>query len=326
MLKGKNFIQNLILSIIALAVILLMLETSARLYYRFGPFRECALGMHKYSEEKGLIYDMKPSFYSQDVKIRTNKYGMRDYEYSLAKSPGVYRICVLGDSVAFGYGLPSAASTFENMLEAKLNNLNRRGIKFEILNFSVTGYNSEQEGIMLEKKVIDFSPDMVLVGFCVNDDTYTDGLGALSSGMSPNSSGSRLHSRLVSYFLDRYEKKMFFLRKDSKRIEIFFEKLSILSRERNFDVIILIFPAYFENPDIYADRQMHINAGMWARRNGLEVIDFMTSWAGMDSMERKKLYLDDFHFSETGMKKIADELFKYLTNSKSGYPRGLKKG
>jgi len=243
----------------------------------------------------------------------TNKYGMRDHEHSLTKPSNAIRICVLGDSVAFGYDLPTIEQTFENLLEAKLNNESKK-IKFEILNFSVPGYNSYQEEITLKEKVINFEPDIILVGFCLNDDTYTDGLDELARELSPYSIGPRLHSKLISYILYLCEINLLEKLKNMEKVEHFFRQLSILSKKKDFDVIVLIFPYYFENLKTYKYKEKHIKVYNIAKKNGLKVVDFMDFWKDMDYREREKLFLfkDPMHFSSAGMKEITDKLFDYF--------------
>src|SRR5688572_21179795 len=75
--------------------------------------------MHRYAANSDLIYELKPSFSGKDgqIQIRTNSWGMRDKEYTLTKPRNTYRVAIIGDSVAFGYGLPLHL-VFSERLEA----------------------------------------------------------------------------------------------------------------------------------------------------------------------------------------------------------------
>jgi hypothetical protein len=50
----------------------------------------------------------------------TNRWGMRDHDYSLAKPPHTLRMALLGPSDIMGAGV-SDSQTFDAVLEARLN-------------------------------------------------------------------------------------------------------------------------------------------------------------------------------------------------------------
>ena len=52
--------------------------------------------------------------------------------------------------------------TFEHLVEQRLNN-ELAGRKFEILNFAVDGYTLPQQLALLQDRVLQFAPDMVIV-------------------------------------------------------------------------------------------------------------------------------------------------------------------
>ena len=95
--------------------------------------------------------------------VRHNSYGFRDREFSEAKPPGIYRVAVLGDSFAYGNGVPEA-SRFSNLLDAWLR---PRGI--EVLNFGFPGNNWPEHISTLERRVLRLRPDFVLLQWGPND-------------------------------------------------------------------------------------------------------------------------------------------------------------
>lgn len=272
--------------------------------------------LHRYSGIKGLVYEMKPSFRAEEegIEYATNTYGMRDYEYTVNKPAGTIRVCVLGDSISFGWRLP-VEQTFAKILEKRLNNQAANGAKFEVLNFSVTGYNSFQEEIALKRKVMAFHPDIVIVGFCLNDGTFTDGFAELKREMSPYAIGSRLHSKLLSYLLNKYEAGNFSRLAGKNKIRHFFEQAAHTGKTSGIRVVILVFPYYFDNIEAY-DLTMHKYVRSVAEKEGLEVLDLLDYWKDMPAGQRKILYLpgDQAHLSGYGMEKTAKELFKYLAS------------
>jgi hypothetical protein len=104
------------------------------------------------------------------VPVRTNALGFRDTrEYSLAKPPGTFRIVVLGDSVTFGHGAIFEGS-YPYLLEQRLREW-RPDVKWEVWNLGVPGYNTAQELAYLNEVGQRYAPDLVIVGFFVNDFT-----------------------------------------------------------------------------------------------------------------------------------------------------------
>lgn len=124
-----------------------------------------------------IIFDLRPNI---DVKfqyasVQTNSCGMRDVERTIEKPAGTFRIALLGDSFAFGWGVEQHEG-FASVLEQALNELsariyadNENRLVFEVLNFGTPGYSTFQEVALFEDRVIDFSPDAVLVFWVEND-------------------------------------------------------------------------------------------------------------------------------------------------------------
>ncbi|HJU41686.1 MAG TPA: GDSL-type esterase/lipase family protein [Vicinamibacterales bacterium] len=102
------------------------------------------------------------------VPARTNSLGFRDTrDYSLPKPPGTFRILVFGDSVTFGHGALFETS-YPYLLEQRLREW-RPDVKWEVWNLGVPGYNTAQQLAYLHEVGSRYEPDLVIVGFFLND-------------------------------------------------------------------------------------------------------------------------------------------------------------
>jgi len=121
------------------------------------------------SDNPRLRFELRPGGAARaEVEYRVNGLGLRGPETTLEKSPGARRVAVLGDSIAFGYWV-SDEQAFARQLETLLNAAGAGTGRVEVLNFGVPGYNLEQEIEALRSKALAFSPDLVVVLFCLND-------------------------------------------------------------------------------------------------------------------------------------------------------------
>lgn len=100
-----------------------------------------------------------------DVTYKINSYGLRDEEASSDKV-GQFRILLLGDSFAQGYGVEQEES-FGEVLESLLNQQGSQ--QFEIINSGVFGYSPLIEYLYLAKKGLSFKPDVVILAFSLTD-------------------------------------------------------------------------------------------------------------------------------------------------------------
>ncbi len=110
-----------------------------------------------------LGYELVPNVAFGHVRI--NSLGMRDVERPAAKPAGVFRVLVLGDSITLGAGMP-LDDTYPKVMERALDR-ERPGV--EVWNGGVIGYNARQEAAWFERHGVELSPDLVVIGFCLND-------------------------------------------------------------------------------------------------------------------------------------------------------------
>jgi lysophospholipase L1-like esterase len=118
--------------------------------------------------------------------------GWRDIERTIAKPADTYRVALLGDSATESLQVP-LEQTFARLAEKQINqDLNsaasasstdktstdktstdkaaqNKPPKVEVINFGVSGYSTAQELLLLQKEVVQYKPDLVVVLYSRGD-------------------------------------------------------------------------------------------------------------------------------------------------------------
>jgi len=100
-------------------------------------------------------------------RIALNGDGYRSAPMARAKRSGAVRIACIGDSWTFGMNV-NQDQTYPSRLEAYLRN-REPSADFDVMNFGVLGYSSFQGLQLLKLRVLDFRPDVLVIGFGMND-------------------------------------------------------------------------------------------------------------------------------------------------------------
>jgi len=155
------------------------------------------------SPNEKIIYELRPNLNVTftGAPVTTNSLGLRGRETTLEKPNNTYRIALLGDSFAFGWGVKNE-ETFAQVIEQQLNSKSNNSKHFEVLNFGVPGYSTFQEVEAFKQKGLKFKPDMTLVFFVHNDFDYPFFVRDISK--NKNESGSAL-VRLTGRVLDPHK-------------------------------------------------------------------------------------------------------------------------
>ena len=162
----RPIFKNLALSAVSLLITLIALECALRLFGYNPPsyLRQTDYTLRP-SVYPGLRYELSPgtATRARGKEIKINSQGFRGPEPS--SDPAVQRVIVLGDSITFGYNL-AVEETFPFQLQQRLS---KPGRNLEVLNFGVHGYDTLQEVSSLEIRGVGYHPDLVVVGYCLND-------------------------------------------------------------------------------------------------------------------------------------------------------------
>ena len=142
---------------------LILLAGEAALRIWAGFFRH---SYQRYDSELGMIA-LLPNFDENrwDGRIHIDSQGFRGPEMSRIKPPGTFRIITIGDSATFG--LAGEDCPYPRVLERLLRS--GRGPSYEVVNAGVEGYDSENTGQLLERKLLKYQPDLITIYIGWND-------------------------------------------------------------------------------------------------------------------------------------------------------------
>jgi hypothetical protein len=97
-----------------------------------------------------------------------NNDGFRSGEHTVEKAPNLFRVAFLGDSYTYGQGVPEGRE-FARVVERNLRALAPTGQEIEVLNFGISGYDTEQERLSYEHWASKYQPDLVVLVMFEND-------------------------------------------------------------------------------------------------------------------------------------------------------------
>jgi lysophospholipase L1-like esterase len=100
-------------------------------------------------------------------EVSLNSEGFRDAEFPKEKPSSVFRIVCLGDSWTFGWNVAQNQAypqTLKALLGRQFSETN-----FEVFNLGVGGYASLNGLNLLKTRVLDLKPDVVVIGFAMNE-------------------------------------------------------------------------------------------------------------------------------------------------------------
>jgi hypothetical protein len=98
-----------------------------------------------------------------------NSAGLPDVEHTYEKPDGVFRILIIGDSFVESYQV-NLEKSFPRLLEARLNeNRSAQDPRFEVIKAGYRAWGTDQEWLYFKCEGYKYEPDLVLLGFTIND-------------------------------------------------------------------------------------------------------------------------------------------------------------
>lgn len=123
--------------------------------------------------DSNLIYRLPPNAYGAYGKqegewymeVRTNSHGLRDREVLYDRTPGIYRILGLGDSMTFAEG-----AELEEIYYKRLEKSLSRKLPVEVINAAVRGWGPDQQVAFFDKDGYRYHPDATIIAFSSGND------------------------------------------------------------------------------------------------------------------------------------------------------------
>ena len=169
-----SYKKQTMLGIIGITILLLVIEVIANVWWVTQincEFEQNEI-FQSISEEKKRhlcldFYEIKTSndeiIPNQSTdSITINALGFRGSDFSEIKPPNTYRIFMLGGSTMFGAGATSDETTIPAYLQQLLNEKNF-GFNIEVINSGIQGADSNTESNLIERKLVRFSPDLIII-------------------------------------------------------------------------------------------------------------------------------------------------------------------
>lgn len=296
-------VKNALLSGFVLLICLLLIETY--LGWRFEAAHEELAEKYtdrelctRVSAKPLLIYEYIPS------KCGANTRGYIDVEHELSKSPGIYRIVLIGDSVAQGQGV-SLEDGFGKRLEASLTKIDGNR-KYEIVILARSGYSTSQELVLLRDEAFNYNPDLIIWSYVLNDPAHplfhnangelgryfytptSHGLHALKKSIF--SISERIRSRKCD---SEYHARLhcIYTREVIRNINT----IGALAREHAVPVLFLVHPVFEQEGDFaeYSLHDIHSMLIATGRDAGLYPVDLLEAYRNYTaSMLHQEDYID----------------------------------
>jgi lysophospholipase L1-like esterase len=282
--------------------------------------------IHRRSSDPTLIYELVPgsSCEREGVPITINAAGFRDDEFPEAPPDG-FRIVLVGDSVAWGFGVPME-SAFPQVLERELRQLGSAPYATSIVyNLAVDGYSTAQEIRLLETRGLALHPDLVIVSYVLNDPDEADG--GLARYFAARIELLEIVKRSLQNardWINAYPKEYhhrIHARNRDQTIDQF-RRLGAISRDQHVPILVAVTPVFrFDPPEPYPFRDLHDFIRGLCEANGLAFLDLRPSFEGRDLSEYA---LDVWHPTIKGHAVIAQALLDAIRTS-SNSVRHLKR-
>ena len=258
-------------------------------------------------------------------KCGVNTHGYIDKERPLAKPSNVFRIVIIGDSVAQGYEV-DVADRFGSVLEGLLNDAASR-IDYEVIVLARAGYSTSQEIELLKHEAFEYEPDLIVWSYCLNDPAHP---------VYHNANGNlgAYYYEPRSHLLGRIGATVFRIRERlyarrcppdfhellhcayEGEIEADLRAISNIAAQNGTPVLFVVHPIHQKGGfREYSLAGIHASLSAKAEAAGLLPCDLLEAFRSFDSADVKvhnPKYYDPWHFNELGHRITAEYIARTI--------------
>jgi lysophospholipase L1-like esterase len=324
-------IKKIIFSLLPIILILLGVEMG----FRFFPHKDSNPTLAGFVEpDHDLIWRLRRR---TKGPVATNELGFRDTAYNA--DAGV-KILLLGDSVAWGNGIPDTKKCFPYLLEKRLN-ASGKPETFEVINSAVPGYSTFQELKYLKLFGLKLKPHMVILQFSLSDvferylvlaehggdniflgiDTRKAVRGVYGFFLHHSRAFEALVRWLQSRSRRRAEYQVVKMARDHLSRELTeawevtlgeIEQIRVICRKQNIPLLLVVPPYRFQLKDPANLRQPQDRLIRYAHAKRVPLIDLLPPFVSIGTRTSIPLFHDASHFTEFGHKVAAKVLVKTI--------------
>jgi lysophospholipase L1-like esterase len=278
-----------------LFICLVGIEVFARIKYS-QPSMHFGLEMWKYAkflkiraDSAEMCHRHRPNAeaFLMGVDFKINSLGLRDHEITTNKPPGTCRIVVLGDSTTVGWGV-HFEKTYPKLLEQSLNANPPcpRWKKYEVINTGIGNYNTAQEVASFKQRWQALDPDMVLIGWYINDGEPTPkpsdnwlayhsyGYVWLTANFDAVERNVGVHKSYREYYRGLYADDQ----PGWKNCQAAFADLAGICKTRNLPLHILLIPELHTLSGNYEFKDIHDLIRQVGAKNNVPVLDLIDAF------------------------------------------------
>jgi lysophospholipase L1-like esterase len=312
--RAKQLLGTLVPIFVSLVFGFALAEIITRVAFRRG--MDFDMEMWKYATEikvpnddPKVVHEHRPNgrAFLMGVEVTTESHGLRDRERSVAKPPNTFRIVALGDSITMAWGV-AQDNAYPQVLERLLNSSPPagfpKGLRYEVLNLGVGNYNTVQEVMRLKNLGLKFDPDLVTLGFFINDaePTPKPSRGFLiehSYLFAFVASRMRLASGAVGTYKDYYERLYGPDQPGWKESQAALGELARLTRERRIPAEVFLIPELHRLQGENQFAGVYESVANACREHGLPVTNLYPVFQGRSPEEALWVHpLDAHHNAE----------------------------
>jgi len=308
-LKGRLLLRRLGISLASLVCTLLVAEVLLRVFRGSPGVRQATLVGRTVNKRPapGIPFLLEPNHTfsgswpsdphgyfrneNNELLYRVNNAGFRGPDFHI-EHPGVIRVAILGDSFSWGAGVRQE-DRFSSVLQERLQASSLHGGRFDVLNFGLGSYDTVAEVALFEHVVLDYTPQICVIWFFLNDVKapgtvrYLGG-GYLWSGLRSRSAVFDLllapidsylgHRDLVAEYTRQYQEES----DDLQEMLAALRRFSRVCASNKIIPVLAVHPVLMDLDEDYPLVEVHELVLAEARKSGILAFDLMPYFRGSD--------------------------------------------